>query len=55
MESPLSKVRVQSPRSSGREPLANLTLEGAGLIVDLLDGDTGAEHLLDGMGGEDRG
>jgi hypothetical protein len=48
-------VMVHEPLSSGRDPFANLTLEGVGLIMARLEGDTGAEHLLDGIGGEDKG
>lgn len=55
MESPLSPAEVQSVLSSGREPFANRTFEGAVLKVTLQEGETGAEHLLEGAGGEVRG
>lgn len=56
VDSPLSTVAVQSPLSSGKEPLANLTFEGVLFItVVFFDGDTGAEHRLVGTGGDDNG
>lgn len=54
VESPLSTV-VQSPLSSGSDPLAKRTLDGVSFNTAFLDGETGAEQRLDGAGGEDNG
>lgn len=52
VESPLSPVEAQLLLSSGKDPFANRTLEGVFFNVIRRDGDTGAEHRLEGARGD---
>lgn len=56
VDSPLSTVAVQSPRSSGKDPLAKRTLDGVVFNTEVLfEGETGAEQRLVGAGGDAKG